>query len=109
MIISGTVQFPPTSEPLTVRTLRVSIRTIAPADAPDVELAAVAVADIVVPTAGAAVPFTISLDVPADTQVAVRAHADVAGTGRVQVGDLVSTSRHLYPSPELVVPLERVG
>jgi putative lipoprotein len=109
MIIAGTVQFPPTAEPLTVRALRVSIRTIAPADAPDTELAAVALADIVVPKDGAAVPFEVALDVPAGTEVAVRAHADVAGTGRVQVGDLVSTFRHLYPSPELVVPLERVG
>ena len=109
MIISGRVQFPPTSEPLVVRVLRVSIRTIAPADAPDTELSSRVLADIVVPPGGTSVPFEVAVDVPADTQVAVRAHADIAGTGRVQVGDLVSTNRHLYPSPDLVVPLERVG
>ena len=85
--------------------LRVSIRTIAPADAPDTELSSRVLADIVVPPGGT----SAAVDVPADTQVAVRAHADIAGTGRVQVGDLVSTTRHLYPSPNLVVPLERVG
>jgi hypothetical protein len=109
MIISGRVQFPPTSEPLVVRVLRISIRTIAPADAPDTELAAGLITDIVVPTAGAAVPFEVAVDVPADARVAVRAHADIAGTGRVRVGDLVSTARHLYPTQDLVVPLERVG
>jgi putative lipoprotein len=107
MVIAGTVQFPP-GPPVTVRALRISIRTIAPADAPDVELAATAIGDIVVPASGTAVPFTVSIEVPAGTQVAVRAHADVTGTGRVQVGDLVSTARHVFPAPHLVVPLEPV-
>jgi len=109
MIVSGSVRFPPMSEPLMVHGLRVSIRTIAPADAPDTELAAAVVArDIVVPSAGTSVPFAVPVDLPPGRQVAVRAHADVAGTGRVQVGDLVSTSRHVFPAPDLVVPLERI-
>lgn len=109
MIVSGTVRFPPMAEPLMVSGLRVSIRTIAPADAPDTELAAAVVAtDIVVPPAGRSVPFAVPVDLPAGSQVAVRAHADVAGTGRVRVGDLVSTSRHVFPAADLVVPLERI-
>ena len=107
MIISGVVEFPP-GVSLTVRALRISIRTVAPADAPDDELAAAVLPDIVVHPSGTVVPFTVSVDVPAGTDVAVRAHADVTGTGRVEVGDLVSTARHLYPASDLVVPLERV-
>jgi putative lipoprotein len=109
VIVSGVIRFPSLAGGLTVRTLRVSIRTVAPADAPDTELAAAVVAsDIVVPPSGTSVPFEIPVDLPTGTEVAVRAHADVTGTGRVQVGDLVSTARHLFPAPKLVVPLDRV-
>jgi len=108
MIVSGSVQFPPGPAALTVGILHVSVRTIAPADAPDTELAHLAVHGVRVPAGGATVRFEVPVDLPAGTEVAVRAHADVAAAGRVQVGDLVSTARHLFPRPNLVLPLERI-
>ncbi|MBL8931786.1 MAG: hypothetical protein JNL54_16825 [Kineosporiaceae bacterium] len=101
-VVRGFVQFPPGPARHLTR-LRISLRRIDLADAPAVTLACVDLPDVVVPSAGH-VPFALPLP-PEVAQVvarhsagvtlAVRAHADVDGSGQVQVGDLVSTTTTL--------------
>jgi len=106
-VLRGVVRFPPGSA-REVAVLRVVLRPVDLADAPAPNLAVLELSDLLVPSDGR-VPFElrlppeIPLSFPAD-RYAVRAHADVFGTGRVDVGDLVTTST-CFVTPELAGPL----
>ncbi|MFN2497250.1 MAG: YbaY family lipoprotein [Pseudonocardiaceae bacterium] len=108
--ISGTLRFPPRGEPLDVARVSVTVRDITELDGPARTVAQLDLPAVHVPPDGVDVPFTVDADLadPART-FALRAHADVTGSGSVTAGDLVTTTTHVvHANHQLLLPLEQI-
>lgn len=109
--ISGTLRFPPRGEPFTVARVHLAVRDVGELDGPARTIAQIDLPGVQVPAAGLELPFTVHADLPDPARTyALRAHADVDGSGAVKPGDLVTTSVHVVgPSDRpAVLPLEPV-
>jgi uncharacterized lipoprotein YbaY len=113
MQISATLRFPPLGQPLDVARVRVTVRDITELDGPARTVAQLDLPAVHVPPDGVDVPFTVAADLadPARTY-ALRAHADVTGSGSVTAGDLVTTTAHPVAANNqqpLLLPLVRIA
>ena len=105
--VTGTLRLPP--GPYRVERVRVSVRDVTELDGPAETVAERELPGIEVPAAGADLPFELDADLDPRRTYAVRAHASRGGAASVEVGDYVSTSRHVVGYQEgLVVPLQVV-
>lgn len=113
MQIRGTLRIPGRGAPLEIARIRITVRDITEFDAPARTVAQLDLPAVHLPADGADVPFTMDTAPVDPTRVyALRAHADVDGSGSVTVGDLVTTTAHLvHPDHRrpLLLPLDPVG
>jgi uncharacterized lipoprotein YbaY len=107
--VQGEVFFPPVIKPITVKQLVVSLRDISALDGPAKTLTTMIIPDVQLrPNHQSHVPFRLTVEVPSGQAVcAIRAHADVLATGRVDVGDFVTDSTVLI-DPFNVEPMYRI-
>jgi putative lipoprotein len=112
MRITGALRFPPSNEPLRVARVEVTVRDITELDGPAPTVARVELPGLEVPREGSNVPVAIEAELDSNRTYAIRAHADVSGSGVVEVGDLVTTEAHVVrPAGDrtLVLPLHPVA
>lgn len=94
-----------------VARVHLTVRDVSDADGPARTVGQLDLPAVQVPSAGLELPFTLHAELPGPARTyALRAHADVDGSGSVAPGDLVTTSVHVVgPSGWLaVLPLEPV-
>lgn len=109
MQISGTLRFPPPGEPLIVARVSITVRDVTELDGPARTLARLDLPAVHVPATGLDLPFTVDVELPDPARTyALRAHADIDGSGSVNAGDLVTTTTHVVRARSLpmVLPLE---
>ena len=97
MVIHGDLQFPYVAEPMAIARVEISVRNVTTMDGPASVLGHIVLHGVHVgPDVPTRVPFELAFT-PLSTQAicAVRAHADVNGNGRVDVGDFVSDTATL--------------
>lgn len=112
--VHGTILLPPTDLPDSAAKVVVQVEDVSRADAPSHVVGEQSLTGVRLHK-GAVVPFRITLPASAVDERAsysVRAHVDVSGSGKVEVGDFVSTQSHPVltrgSGDEAVVPVKRV-
>ena len=109
MRVTGILRLPPAEGPYRVDRVRVSVRDVTELDGPAETVAERELPGLDVDASGAEVPFELDADLDPRRTYAVRAHASRGGSASVEIGDYVSTSRHVVAYQEsLVVPLQVV-
>ncbi|MGW0314025.1 hypothetical protein [Streptomyces flavidovirens] len=110
-IISGVVSLP-TEAPATVAArVLVEVRNVSLADAPSVVVGAQVLTDVPL-TPGGRIPFSVDVpDLDPSDSYGLRVHVDLAGTGVLEPGDLISTRSSPVPAEntaELIAPVSAV-
>ena len=112
--VHGTILLPAIDLPDVAAKVVVQVEDVSRADAPSTVVGEQSLKGVRLQK-GAVVPFTITLPAAAvdeRSSYSVRAHIDVSGSGKVEVGDLVSTQSHPVltrgSGDEAVVPVKRV-
>jgi hypothetical protein len=110
--ISGKLVIPPSARSYSIDRLRVAVRDVTEADGPAQTVAERELPGLEVSETGIELPFEIVAELDPGRMYAVRTHADRNGSGRVEPGDLVSTTAHIVGADQrngLVITLEPVG
>jgi putative lipoprotein len=113
-IVHGEIVLPAIDLPDVAAKVLVQVEDVSRADAPSSVVGEQELKGVKLQK-GAVLPFTITLPAEAIDErnsYSVRAHVDLTGSGKVEVGDLVSTQSHPVltrgSGNEAVVPVKRV-
>ena len=109
--VTGDIVLPADAPAGKARVVRIEVRDVSALDAPSTVIASTDLRDVDV-APRARVPFAIDVpDVDPARHLNVRAHVDVAGTGRVSTGDYLTTESVPVPRSggfrPIVVPVTR--
>ncbi|MEV0375648.1 YbaY family lipoprotein [Streptomyces sp. NPDC050636] len=109
--VSGVVSLPAEAPAAVAARVLVEVRNVSLADAPSVVVGAQVQTDVPL-RPGGRIPFSVDVpDLDPGDSYGLRVHVDLAGTGVLEPGDLISTQSNpvpAEPTDELVAPVSPV-